>query len=85
MVLVSSGLVVAELAHVDAAEVDYAGVVREPVHDRVGSDPVGQLSNPVRWPGLRGDHCGEPVLPVREDREQIAGSVAVDADGEEIV
>lgn len=33
VVLVGAGVVVAEFAHVDAAEVDGAGVVREPVHD----------------------------------------------------
>ena len=33
VVLLGAGLVVAELAHVDGAEVDGAGVVREPVHD----------------------------------------------------
>ena len=83
--LVGSGFVVAVPAHVDLAEVDDPGVVGEAVHDRVGRDSVGQLSNLMRGPRLRGDHCRQAVLPVREDREQVAGGVAVDADGEEVI
>ena len=85
VVLVSSGLVVAELARVDAAEVDYAGVVREPVHDRVGSDTVRERFDPVARTGLRSDHRRETVFPVREDGEQVARGVVIDADGEKVI
>ena len=80
-----AGLVVAVPAHVDLAEVDDPGVVGQAVHDRVRRDPVGHVGDPVRWPGLRDDHRREPVFAVGEDREQVAGGVAVDADGEEVV
>ena len=80
-----ASLIGAVPAHVDLAKVDDPGVIGETVHDRVRRDPVGQLSNPVREPRLPGDHCRKAVLPVREDCEQVAGSVAVGADGEEVI
>ena len=83
--LLGAGLVIAVLAHVDLPEVDYACVVGEAVHDRVRRDLVRQLGNPVRWSGLRGNHRRQPVLPVREDREQVAGRIAVNTDSEEVV
>ena len=72
-------------AHIDLAKVDDPGVVGEAVHDRVRRDPVGQLGNSARRTGLRGDHRRQPVFADREDCEQVAGGVAVDADGEEVI
>jgi len=40
VIVVGAGLVVAEIAHVDRAEVDSAGMVSQPVHDRIRSDTI---------------------------------------------
>ena len=74
-----AGLVCTLPAHVDLAEVDGAGVVREPVDDRVGSNPVGQGRDPVIGSGLGSDDSRPAVLTVGEDGEQVAGRVGIDA------
>ena len=85
VVLVCAGMGVAEIAHVDSAEVDRAGMVREPVHDGVRCDSIRERFDPVAGPGLRRDDGGQAVFPIREDGEEVAGGVAVDADGEEVI
>ena len=85
VVLLGAGLVVAELAHVDGAEVDGAGVVREPVHDRIRRDTVGERLDPVARTGLGSDHRRETVFSVGEDGEQVARGIAINADGEEVI
>lgn len=85
VVLVGAGLIVAELSHVDGAEVDGAGMVRQPAHDRIRCDTIRERFDPVAGPGLGSDQRRQAVFPVRQHREQIVRGVAIDADGEEVI
>ena len=58
VVLVCAGVVVTEFAHIDSAELDRSGMVRESVHDGVRCDAVRERFDPVAGPGLGRDHGG---------------------------
>lgn len=51
----------------------------------VRGDPVGECFDPVGGCGLADDDGRQPVVPVGQDCEAVAGGVRVDAHGEEVV
>lgn len=85
MVGSGAGFVGVQPAHVDDAEVDRAGPAGEPVHDGIGGDPLGQTFYPVSWSGLAGDHGGQALVPVDQDREEVVRGRLIDADAKEII
>lgn len=80
-----SGLVMLQLPHVSIPQNDPPGIRRQPVHDRIAGNTLGQGLHPIRRISLTRDNRRQPILTFSQNREQVTGNILIDAHREEVV